>query len=71
MLKLIEENEFPCTINLVPCLLEQIKDYQDQLVYDPVLDALTRPADGLSEEDILRLKRFFPRRRRRPRKLQE
>ena len=60
MLKLIEENEFPCTINLVPCLLEQIKDYQNQQVSDPVLDSLTGPADDLSEEDILRLKRFFP-----------
>ncbi|MDD8019636.1 MAG: glycoside hydrolase family 57 protein [Acidobacteriota bacterium] len=60
MLKLIEESEFPCTINLVPCLLEQIKDYQSQQARDPVLDSLIKPARELSEEEISRLKRFFP-----------
>ena len=60
MVRLIEESEFPCTINLVPCLLEQIKDYQSQLARDLVFDSLIKPAEELSVDEILRLKRFFP-----------
>jgi len=60
MARLIEESEFPCAVNFVPCLLEQIKDYQSQSARDPVLEALIKPAAKLSAEEISRLKRFFP-----------
>lgn len=60
MLEIINETEFPCTINLVPCLLEQIKDYAEGRANDPLLSTLEKPADSLTEEEISRLKRFFP-----------
>lgn len=60
MLRIIEEKEFPCTINLVPCLLEQINDYAENKAIDSVLLALQKPDDKLTEDEILKLKRFFP-----------
>lgn len=48
-----------CAVNFVPCLLEQIKDYQSDSARDPVLEALIKPAAELSTEEISRL-RFFP-----------
>ncbi len=59
MLKIIEEQEFQCTVNLVPCLVKQIKDYQTSQVIDPVLESLLKPAESLSDEEISRLKRWF------------
>jgi len=61
MLRLIEEREFSCTINLVPCLLEQIKDYAENKARDAVLNALLKQPDRLNEREIIKLKRFFPR----------
>lgn len=60
MLRIIEETEFPCTINLVPCLLEQIIDYAENRAADSILRALQKPPEKLTEEEISRLKRFFP-----------
>lgn len=60
MLKIVEETEFPCTINLVPCLLEQIEDYVGNRAIDAVWTSLEKPDDRLSPEELDRLKRFFP-----------
>jgi len=60
MLKIIEDTEFPCTINLVPCLLEQIIDYANGKAVDPVWISLMKPSRELTQEDLSRLKRFFP-----------
>ncbi|MGB9905868.1 MAG: glycoside hydrolase family 57 protein [Candidatus Saccharicenans sp.] len=60
MLRIVEEIEFPCTINLVPCLLEQIEDYAAGRAVDAVWTSLEKPADRLSPEEQDRLKRFFP-----------
>ena len=60
MLKIVEEAEFPCTINLVPCLLEQIEDYAEGRAVDAVWTSLEKPADRLSPEELEKLKRFFP-----------
>ncbi len=60
MLRIVEEAEFPCTINLVPSLLEQIVDYAEEQACDPVLQALSKPAEKLSTEEFALLKRFFP-----------
>jgi len=60
MLRLVEKHEFPCVINLVPCLLEQIEDYISEKADDRVLGALQRNPEKLSETDLNRLRRFFP-----------
>lgn len=60
MLKLVEETEFPCTINLVPCLLEQLVDYAEDRAVDPVLESLQKEPEKLNQEDTDRLNRFFP-----------
>lgn len=60
MLKLVEEHEFPCAINLVPCLLEQIQDYISGKARDAVLESLLLPPEKLKEADLIRLQRFFP-----------
>ncbi|MCR4395864.1 MAG: hypothetical protein NUW07_03905 [Candidatus Saccharicenans sp.] len=51
MLRIVEEIEFPCTINLVPCLLEQIEDYAAGRAVDAVWTSLEKPADRLSPEE--------------------
>lgn len=61
MLKIIEQEEFPCTINLVPSLIEQIKDYAEGQAMDKIQLALEKPVEEISSEDISRWKRFFPR----------
>lgn len=61
MLKIVEEAGFPCTINLVPCLLEQLVDYAEGRADDRLLEALQKKPEELSQEEIDDLKRFFPR----------
>ncbi|MDI6698088.1 MAG: glycoside hydrolase family 57 protein [Candidatus Saccharicenans sp.] len=61
MLKIVEEAGFPCTINLVPCLLEQLVDYAEGRADDRLLESLQKRPEELSPEEIADLKRFFPR----------
>lgn len=61
MLRMVEEREFGCTVNLVPCLLEQIKGYAENKARDMILHALLKQPEKLTEKEIIRLKRFFPR----------
>lgn len=60
MLRIVEETEFPCTINLVPCLLEQLLDYVEGRAVDPVLESLQKEPEKLSQDETDRLRRFFP-----------
>jgi alpha-amylase/alpha-mannosidase (GH57 family) len=60
MLKIIDEAEFPCTINLVPCLIEQVMDYAEGRAEDWVLDFLKKSDGQLSQEKTWRLKKLFP-----------
>jgi alpha-amylase/alpha-mannosidase (GH57 family) len=58
MARLVEEAEFPCTFNFVPCLLEQIEDYAQGRARDPYQLALEIPPDRLGLYEIERLKKF-------------
>jgi alpha-amylase/alpha-mannosidase (GH57 family) len=60
MLKLVETYEFPCAINLVPCLLEQMEDYAQNRAEDPFFDSLLKTPEKLRAEDLSRWRRFFP-----------
>jgi alpha-amylase/alpha-mannosidase (GH57 family) len=60
MLRIAEETGFPCTLNVVPCLLEQIRDYADGRAFDPVQAALEKPAERLTEADLELLRPFAP-----------
>jgi len=60
MIRIAEETGYPCTLNLVPCLLEQIRDYTDGLAVDPVQTALEKPAESLSEKELRLLQPFAP-----------
>jgi alpha-amylase/alpha-mannosidase (GH57 family) len=57
---LAEESGFPCTFNLVPCLLEQIEDYCRGKAVDPVQGLLEVDPKKLSPADCERLRRFLP-----------
>jgi len=57
---LAEEAGFPCTFNLVPCLLEQIQDYCAGKAIDPVQALLEGDPQKLSPADRKRLSRFLP-----------
>ena len=57
---LAEEAGFPCTFNLVPCLLEQIQDYCAGKAVDPVQALLEGDPQKLSPADRKRLCRFLP-----------
>jgi len=60
MIRLAEEQEFPCTFNLVPCLLEQIEDYAHGTAADPFQEALEADPEGLSESQAERLRKILP-----------
>ncbi|MCX6565501.1 MAG: glycoside hydrolase family 57 protein [Candidatus Aminicenantes bacterium] len=60
MIRIAEETGFPCTFNLVPCLLEQIRDYVENRAVDPVQAALEKDPEELTENDLARLRRFAP-----------
>jgi alpha-amylase/alpha-mannosidase (GH57 family) len=57
---LAEEAGFPCTFNLVPCLLEQIEDYGTGKAVDPVQALLEADPGKLGPADCERLRRFVP-----------
>jgi alpha-amylase/alpha-mannosidase (GH57 family) len=56
---LAEEAGFPCTFNLVPCLLEQIEDYSQGKALDPVQKQLESDPRRLSPAERKRLSRFI------------
>jgi alpha-amylase/alpha-mannosidase (GH57 family) len=58
MARILEEAEYPCTYNFVPCLLEQIKEYADGKADDPYLAAVEKNPDSLTFSDIQLLRRF-------------
>lgn len=57
---LAEEAEFPCTFNIVPCLLEQMDEYSKGQARDPFLDALEIEPDHLTPASLELLKKFVP-----------
>jgi alpha-amylase/alpha-mannosidase (GH57 family) len=61
MAVLAEEAGFPCTFNLVPCLLEQIEDYCRGKAVDPVQELLEADPRKLNAVQRERLSRFLPR----------
>ncbi|MHB8055027.1 MAG: hypothetical protein ACYDH3_07260, partial [Candidatus Aminicenantales bacterium] len=60
MIRLAEETGYPCTFNLVPCLIEQIRDYSEGRALDPVQAALEKDPGGLTEADLSLLRPFVP-----------
>jgi alpha-amylase/alpha-mannosidase (GH57 family) len=57
---LAEEAGFPCTFNLVPCLLEQIEDYGTGKAVDSVQELLESHPRKLGPAGRERLRRFLP-----------
>jgi len=57
---LAKETGFPCTFNLVPCLLEQIEDYSTGRAVDPIQELLQADPRKLKPADVERLCRFLP-----------
>ncbi len=58
---LAEESGYPCTFNLVPCLLEQIEDYSRGEAVDLFQKMLEADPGALSAPEIARLSKFLPR----------
>jgi len=55
---LVEETEFPCSFNFVPCLLEQIEDYARGRANDPYQEALELDPDKLAASQLVLLRKF-------------
>jgi alpha-amylase/alpha-mannosidase (GH57 family) len=55
---ILEETEYPCTFNFVPCLVEQVIEYADGTANDPYLAALEKNPDSLTFSDVQLLRRF-------------
>ena len=60
MIRIAEETGYPCTFNLVPCLLEQISDYAEGRAVDPVQAALEKDPDEMTEVDLSLLRPLAP-----------
>jgi len=60
MALLAEEAGFPCTFNLVPCLLEQIEDYCRGKAVDSLQRLLEADPRKLNPTERERLRRFLP-----------
>jgi len=60
MALIAEEAEFPCTFNLVPCLVEQIEAYSQGKARDVFQDALEQNPQKLSLSQVMRLAKFLP-----------
>ncbi len=58
MAALLEETEFPCTFNFVPCLVEQILEYAGGTANDPYAAALEKNPDALTLGDAALLRTF-------------
>jgi alpha-amylase/alpha-mannosidase (GH57 family) len=60
MALIAEEMEFPCTFNLVPCLLEQMEEYSQGKARDILQAALERDPEKLTLAQVMRLATFLP-----------
>jgi len=60
MAALVEEEGYPCTMNLVPCLLEQMEEYSRGRAEDSLQKALEKEPDRLSPSQVARLTKFLP-----------
>ncbi|MEW5901963.1 MAG: glycoside hydrolase family 57 protein, partial [Acidobacteriota bacterium] len=60
MALLAEEAGFPCSFNLVPCLLEQISDYASGRARDTLQDALEADPKRLTPGQVGRLRKLWP-----------
>lgn len=60
MALLAEETEFPCTFNLVPCLLEQMEDYAQGKAKDVFQEAFEQDPEKLTLAQVIRLAEFLP-----------
>lgn len=61
MARLAAECGWPCTYNFVPCLLEQMADYELGLASDPWQAALEKAPASLTEDDRGLLRLLLPR----------
>ncbi len=61
MALLAEETGYPCTFNLVPCLLEQIEEYARGDAKDPLQRTLEANPEKLTALELARLAMFLPR----------
>jgi len=61
MAALVEEEGYPCTMNLVPCLLEQMDQYGRGQAKDTLQRALEMDPERLSPSQVARLVKFLPR----------
>jgi alpha-amylase/alpha-mannosidase (GH57 family) len=60
MAYLAEESGYPCTFNLVPCLLEQVQEYARGEAVDPLQKALEADPGRLTAPELARISRFLP-----------
>jgi alpha-amylase/alpha-mannosidase (GH57 family) len=60
MAVLAEEEGYPCTFNLVPCLLEQIELYSRGEARDSLQQALEKDPEKLTRSQLARLVKFLP-----------
>ena len=60
MALLAEETGYPCTFNLVPCLLEQIEEYARGDARDPLQRTLEADPEKLTGPELTRLAKFLP-----------
>lgn len=61
MARLIAETGFPCTVNFVPCLLEQILEYADGRAHDPYQEAIEKDPGALTSRDLELLRKIVGR----------
>lgn len=60
MATLAEEMGYPCTMNLVPCLIDQMEDYATGRAADPWQTALEEKPENLTSVQISELAKFLP-----------
>ena len=60
MAVLAKEQDYPCTFNLVPCLLEQIELYSLGEARDTLQQALEKDPEKLTPSQVARLIKFLP-----------
>jgi len=59
MARLVRELNFPCTFNIVPCLLEQLEDYARGTAVDSCQEDLEADPASLSDSRLERLAKVF------------
>ncbi|MHB8095030.1 MAG: hypothetical protein ACYDH0_08820 [Candidatus Aminicenantales bacterium] len=60
MARLALESGYPCTFNIVPCLLEQLEEYAAGAARDPFQEALEKDPSALSIRDVRLLRKIVP-----------